>query len=122
MVHGSNHFKGFKLMKDIMYWIGIPGTFAYLGPGHPDECQTQLDTGDSDVEHLMNRLVRKHAGETSTYHWIMEESYVETPYIEKPIKEALKRLEAEGKVRVTGPRGNRGGFKPSTVFEFIEGQ
>lgn len=122
MVHGSNHFKGFRLMKSIMYNIGVPGTFAYLGPAQPDEYQTQLDTWDSDVRNLMNHLTRKYGGETSQYQWIIEETYAEVSYIEKHFREALKRLESQGRVKVSGLRGKRGGFKPGTVFEFIEGQ
>jgi len=122
MVYGTNHFKGFKLMKSIMYNIGVPGTFAYLGPAQPDEYQTQFDTWDGDVQNLMNHLTRKYGGETSTYQSIIEETLAEVSYIEKHFREAFKRLESQGRVKVRGLRGKRGGFKPGTVFEFIEGQ
>lgn len=122
MVYGTNHFKGFKLMKNIMYNTGVPGTFAYLGPAQPDEYQTQFDTWDGDVQNLMNHLTQKYGGETSAYQWIIEETLAEVSYIEKHFREALKRLESQGRVKVSGFRGKRGGFKPRTLFEFIEAQ
>lgn len=33
LIHATNHFKGMKIMKDIMFNVSrVPGTFAYLGP------------------------------------------------------------------------------------------
>ena len=120
LVHGSNHFMGFKLMKDIMYNMGIPGTFAYLGPDQPDEYQTHFDTWDSDVQHLMNHLTRKYMDQATTYNLIIEDTYADVPYIEKHFREALKRLERESIVKISGLRGKRGGFKSETIFRFIK--
>jgi hypothetical protein len=118
LVHGSNHFKGFKLMKDIMFNIGIPGTFAYLGPDQPDECQMLIDTWDSDVEYLKRFLMNKYAGMTRIFKAILEESYAEVPFIEKYFRAALLALEAEGKVTIFGFKRREGTLKYNHGIEF----
>ena len=120
LVHGSNHFKGFKLMKGIMYGIGVPGAFAYLGPDHPQEGQTLLPgVENSEIEHLQRFLLQKYSGKRESFSQILLETYAEGPYIEKHFRAAVCALEREGRVRVYGVRRRPGTLKENHVVEFL---
>jgi len=121
LVHGSNHFKGFKLMKGIMYNLGIPGAFAYLGPGHPLQGQTfltdQLEQGE--IESLANYLVGKYTGMTRSFGFILEANYAEVSGIEKHFRRAVLVLERRGKVEISGEKRRKGTLKEDHEVRFL---
>lgn len=121
LVHGSNHFKGFKLMKDVMYNIGIPGAFAYLGPDHPDEDQTFLEPsfGDRELEQLKRHLVEKYPSMSPSFGKVLEDMYAEVPFIEKHYRAALLGLEEDGKVEIFGFRRRKGTLKEGHGVTFL---
>ena len=120
MVHISTHFKAFKLMKDCMYSIGIPGVFAYLGPDHPIEGQLTLEPllHDTEIAQLASYIFNQFNGCMVDYKMIEEVIYVNTSYITKHCRHAMNKLEQDGKV-VSFGRGKRGGIKDTTTFQFI---
>jgi len=121
LVHGSNHFKGFKLMKDIMYNIGIPGMYSYLGPDHPIEGQTFLTPlyEQAELQELGQYLHRKYLGRTLMFEIIMTETYADHPYIEKHYRAAILDLEKNNKVEIFGVRRRAGTLKQDHGVSFL---
>lgn len=98
LIHATNHFKGFKLMKDIQFNANIvEGSFGYRGP---DEAQTMLFKAGDDLHPIKDILLKHFTGQTKTFYRLMGETYHLTPLIEKHYREALKDLEKEGAVTI----------------------
>ena len=99
LIHATRHFKGLKIMKDIMYREGAAGTFAYLGPA---DCtaRAQMVLFDDSIPSLKGFLLERFRGRTLTYYKVLEESYMDTPLIDKHYREALKALKREGKISI----------------------
>lgn len=120
LIHATNHFKGFKIMKDIMYKAGAEDNFAYLGPDHYayEDQQTSLfdvtDSGDSRVEDLAEFLFKELDGEQMTFFQVMKETYEETDLIEKHYRDAIYHLEERQKAEIHNqpdePRGTQNGL------------
>lgn len=117
VVHGTNHFRGFRVMKDCMFTLGIPGAFEYLGPKHPSEEQYLFDTFDSEVSHLEAYLIKRYSGRTLLKSAIIRETYDKVPWIGKHYTKAFKELEKEGLIEIHG-KGTRGGLNPNCRIVF----
>jgi len=99
LIHATKHFKGLKLMKGILYRQGAGGMFAYLGP-QDSTIRYQTRMFDDDIPSLKKFLVSRFSGETLAYNQVLEQSYMDTPFIDKHYREALKSLEGEGNILV----------------------
>lgn len=99
LIHGTGNFKGLQIMKDIMYREGAAGMFAYLGPA---DCtvRAQMKLFDDSILSLKGFLLERFKGRTMTYNKVLEESYMDTPLIDKHYREALKDLEKEWKISI----------------------
>ena len=118
LIHATNNFKGLFLMKGIMYNQGAGGTFAYLGPeDYTAKHQTMLFADDTPS--LKKFLAQKFKGETVTYEDIEEKTYLETRFIDKHYREALKDLEKEGKVKINRISSKKFGLKGSDRIKFL---
>lgn len=104
LIHATNHFDGFKLMKDIMFKAGAGEQFAYLGPDHyPFEAE-QTNLGDWDaydeseerIQDLAHQLHDELVGKTMTFRAVMEATYEDTTLIEKHYRSACKFLADNG--------------------------
>lgn len=111
LVHATNHFDGFKIMKDIMFNAGAEEAFAYLGPNHYPYLEEQQSLADFDteseretdrrVEDLSNLLHDTLPKEESMPFWeVMEETYQETALIEKHYRDAIYLLEDQNRARI----------------------
>lgn len=96
LIHATKHFEGLKLMKGIMYRQGAGGMFAYLGP-QDRAIRYQQRLFDDDIPSLKNFLLDRFAGRMLTYDEVLEDSYMDTPFIDKHYREALKAIEGDGK-------------------------
>lgn len=110
LIHATNHFDGFKLMKDNMFSIGADGDFVYLGPDHYKYEDEQMNlTGFADTasdedeakEHIKEIVLDRYAGERMRFGDIVRDLYVSTPYIEKQIRAACKDLAEEPDAEIT---------------------
>lgn len=99
LIHATNNFKGLKIVKDIMYKQSpVEGRFGYLGP---DEYQGDLsDFIGGRLNNFKDFLLATFRGKTLSFLNIIEKSYMETSFIEKDYRKALKELEKEGKISV----------------------
>jgi three-Cys-motif partner protein len=108
LIHATNSFDGFKIMKDIMSNRSSGESFGYLGP---EDGQTSL--GNFDLGPLQDYLLRTYCGKTISFNSLVIQSYpVEEVirFVEKNYREKLKEMEKEGIIsvkRVTS-KTNRG--------------
>lgn len=133
LVHATNHFKGFKLMKDVMFNAGAEEKFAYLGPDHTpyaDEQRKLWDFGeigdDERILDLADDLHERFVGEPPISLWeIMRQTYDEIPLIQKHYRKACLRLENQGRAEIINhPEEDDGtvtGLQSDDEVRFIEG-
>ena len=113
LIHATNHFKGFKLMTDIMWKQSTSGgMFAFLGP---DEGQLRLCDFGSNISSLKKFLLDKFSKRTLSFWEIMEECYKNLDCIEQHYRTALKELLKEGKIKREPEFTRRG--KPRTGID-----
>lgn len=123
LVHATNHFDGFKLMKDIMFRAGAEDKFAYLGPSHYPYIDQQQKLADFDIgdesqeriQELSNFLHKefRDRDEPLTLNQVMKETYQETKLIEKHYRKAGKLLKNQGKAEIIHHPDKANGTKPS---------
>lgn len=106
LIYATNHFDGLKIMKDIMYHQAESGMFAYLGP-EESRYRSQLKLFEEDMSSLQRYLTDRFKGERKTFRQILEETYMDTPFVEKHYRSAFRQLEEKRKIGVQnkGPRG-----------------
>ena len=108
LIHATNHFEGFKLMKKVMYRKGAGDQFAYLGPDHYpfEDGQDSLsnygmtDQQEADIEGLSEYLYERFNGEKMTFNEVLEQSLEETKLVVKHYREACKNLAKRNKVQI----------------------
>lgn len=128
LIHATNHFKGFKIMKDIMFNSGAEDQFAYLGPehyGYEDQQATLFDTTgtrDDRVSELADFLFDTFEGEKLSFYEIMKRTYPETDLIEKHYRRAVYYLEDRHKAKIDNqpdqPDGTKAGLDKDDIVKF----
>jgi len=124
LVHATNHFDGFKIMKDIMFNAGAGDKFAYLGPEHYPYLNEQQSLSEFDpederqtdrrIEKLANILHDRFAGRCVSFWDVMEETYQETSLIEKHYRKACKLIDNQSRGEIINhpkrPNGTKQGL------------
>jgi spore photoproduct lyase len=105
-------------MKDIMYKEGASGLFAYLGP-EESKHRGQIKLFEDDLTSLKKYLIEKLKEGTKTFREILEETYMNTPFVESNCNDALRELEEEDKIEIDG-KGPRGGIKEFSTITFLK--
>jgi three-Cys-motif partner protein len=119
LIHASNHFKAFKLMKDIMFAQGAQGEFTYFGPDEGRFGKTQARLWEFDADGFVNWILERFRGQRKTFWQIMEESYSENPHIERQYRIALKAIRDEGRAQYQESKPHkRGGLDFEDAFVF----
>ena len=113
LIHCTNHPKGCVMMKSIMYKSGTESRFAYLGPA---EGQLTLDKFVS-IETLKGFLLKNFEDLTLSFQELIYETLMDTWFIEKHYRQAVRELEEEKKISMKN-RGVRGGIKDDTLIVF----
>jgi three-Cys-motif partner protein len=106
LFHCTNHPKGIRQMKKVMYKTGAVGTYSYQGK---ESSQMSLFSTEPDVKELQDFLIKEFAGTKISFDGIVDAT-INSPFIEKHHREALNNLKNKGlvkKVPVT-TRGARG--------------
>jgi three-Cys-motif partner protein len=101
LMHATNHFLGLKLMKDIMYNQGAKGIFSYLGPEEELYGKRQKRLFEFDNMAFKRFLLERLEGRNLSYDEVMRQTYMDTPFVDKDYRKALKELEQAGSVRIT---------------------
>lgn len=100
----TKHHLGYKIMKEIMYRESRPtnddiGTFEYIPIDSQYANQLSfLSNFNYDIDNLKKDLLTYFSGRTIKMIDIYYEHNLNTPYIDKDYKEALKQLEDENKI------------------------
>jgi three-Cys-motif partner protein len=98
LIHATNSFDGFKIMKDIMSGRSSSEVFGYLGP---KDGQTSL--GGFSLDQLKNYLLRTYSNQKISFDDIISQSYpVEEviQFVEKNYRKILKEMEEQKIVTV----------------------
>lgn len=118
LIHGSNHFEAFKLMKDILYNQGAEGTFTFHGPKEKLYGKEQMRlTAPTEESEFKEWLLKECAGRTATFWDVMKDTYEKTKFIEQHYRAAIQQLARERTIRLEG-QGPRGGINRDTVIVF----
>lgn len=110
LIFVSKHFRGYEVMKSIMAPQsseeneGVP-TFEY-NPASARQPLLYLFR-PRPIEELKTSLLEDFSGQTLSMREIYERHSVDTPYIDTNYKEALRQLEAEGKILTDKPADKR---------------
>ena len=109
LIFVSKHFKGYEIMKSIMAKESSTedqgvASFAYS----PADASTPLLFSLSrPFEALQQMLVDQFAGETITMKQIYLQHSIDTPYISKNYKDALREMESKGLISATPSAAER---------------
>jgi three-Cys-motif partner protein len=120
LIHATNNFKGLKLMKDIMYNQGAEGIFSYLGPEEELYGKKQRRLFEFNNDTFKQFLLERFKGQRLTYDEVMEKSYMDTPFVDKNYRKALKDLEDEGRIRVRRVTSKERGLSEEDLISFPE--
>lgn len=116
LFHCTNHPKGIKEMKKVMYKEGTTGTYSYMGK---EDSQMSLFSTEPSIDELKDTLLREFDGEKITFDEIVN-STLDWPYIDKNYRTALMSLRKEEKIEkipVTTMTVGRG-FNGKDVADF----
>ncbi|RLC07546.1 MAG: hypothetical protein DRH43_11580 [Deltaproteobacteria bacterium] len=109
LIFVSKHVRGYEIMKEIMAEYssnkdqGVP-SFEY---NPADERYSLLFELTRPLDELVRMLPEDFTGKTISMKKIYEEHHVGKPYIKRNYKEALVRLEEEGKIVASPPAEKR---------------
>ncbi|MBC6480796.1 MAG: three-Cys-motif partner protein TcmP [Hormoscilla sp. GM7CHS1pb] len=118
LIFVSKHMRGYSIMKKIMANAsssteqGVP-SFEY---NRATEEQPLLFELSRPLDELEDMLLDKFAGRTMTMIEVYNEHHVGTPYIDKNYKEALRKLEQQGKITASPPASQRRKNKGKLTF------
>ena len=112
LIHATNHPLGCKLMKEIMYRSGTEGRFGYLGPA-----EGQLTLHSFNISDIKDFLLKCFAGRCLCFREIINGTLMDTCLIEKHYRTALRDLEKEGNISITG-KGPKGGLNLDAKITF----
>lgn len=109
LIFVSKHFKGYEIMKEIMSSESseTPQGVASFSYNPATYKQPLLFDLARPLDDLTCLLLHDFAGQTLTMRQVYEQHNVGTPYITKNYKDALRRLEAEGRVTIDPPAQER---------------
>lgn len=113
LIHATNHLRGHEIMKNIMYNAGTKGRFGYLGPA---EGQMALEIF-ADLSAFKNYLIKIFDNQTLSFRDLRIKTVNETSYLKKDYQDALKELENESKIFISG-KGRNGAIKDESIVSF----
>lgn len=125
LIFVSKNFRGYEIMKDIMAREstsdeqGVP-SFEY-NPADFLPKQTLLFRLSRPLEDLQDELVNTYRGRTMKMKDLYQDHNVDTPYIKKNYKEALKNLFEKGLIEAKSEKGDpprNGTFGDSIIVTF----
>jgi three-Cys-motif partner protein len=118
LIFVSKHERGYSIMKDIMAKEsssteqGVP-LFEYNAA---TQYQPLLFELSRPLDELENMLLNEFSGQTLTMEAIYNQHHVGKRYISKNYKEALRKLEEQGKIIVDPPASERRKIKGEITF------
>lgn len=117
LFHCTNHAKGIRVMKSIMYKTGTRGTYSYRGREHS---QASLFSTEPDINELEQFLLDEFAGQRASFDYIVDSTY-DSPFIDKDYRRVLNDLRKAGIIQKI-PKTTKGerGFNKNDIAIFPE--
>ncbi len=118
LIFVSKHPLGYKLMKNIMASEssladqGVP-SFTY---SPAEEATPLLFSLSRPLDALEGMLTKDYSGKTIQVKNLIDQHHINRPYVEKNYKDALRKLEAAGKITCTPPASERRKLKGLVTF------
>jgi three-Cys-motif partner protein len=111
LIFVTKDFKGLEIMREVMAGassrhVDDVASFTY-DPRMIDETQPELLPDASPIDKLADRLLTDFAGKTVAVRQIFETHSGDSRFIERNYKEALRRLEDDGRVAADPPASAR---------------
>lgn len=135
LIHATNHFDGFELMKGVMWGEGASDTFSYLGPDHypyegGQKALSAFNAGESEedvwIEKLSEDLMEEYQGRRIKFETLLREQYPKKPFILTHFRNACLELRDKGDARIFNfqnrPDGNSYGLGRDDEIEFLNSQ
>lgn len=116
LIHATNSFDGFKIMKDIMSSRSSGEVFGYLGP---KDGQTSL--GNFSLDQLKNYLLHTYKGKRIPFNRLITQSYPDEEviqYVEKNYRKILKEMEKDKLVKIQRMTSKSSGLSGFDIIEF----
>lgn len=118
LIFVSKHVLGYEIMKDIMARAssGQEQGVASFSYSPADERTPMLFEFARPLHELGQMLLNEFAGRKMTMKQVYDEHHVERPFIKKNYKDALSKLETEGKITAFPPAEKRPKRKDVPTF------
>ncbi len=116
LIHATNHIDGITLMKDAFAGINN-GRVEYLG--NNNDAISLFDLSSYKADDIYDSFLAKHKANKLSFRSFWLEIVEATAYTSKDLSEALKKLEAEGKVIVTRVSSKRGAYKEADTIYVV---
>lgn len=111
VIHVSKHFRGFSIMRDIMYSISSDEAEVrslFYNPNRSPQLQLLADFGaPNSTQQLMNIVTARLSGQTLSVQRAYELCTGDNVYRMSDLKRALERLEGEGRLTLSVPASER---------------
>ncbi|HHW01695.1 MAG TPA: three-Cys-motif partner protein TcmP [Thermoanaerobacterales bacterium] len=126
LIHATNHFDGFKIMKDIMFKQSSFGNYEYSGP-YDAKRKGQISLFDLsgadyvDTNRLEKILIDRYKNKYVKWEQILKDIYKDTEYIETHIRKAVNNLIKKGLAFVEKNTENKkvGKIGPGDMVKFL---
>ncbi len=118
LIFATKDFKGYHIMKGIMARHSSSSSQGVASFEYNPAAvrQPKLFETSRPLDELKDRLVADYAGRRQAMRQIYEEHSIDTPYTDGNYKDALKQLEAEGRITADPPAAKRPKRKGETTF------
>ncbi len=121
LIHGSNHIKALKEMKNAMDRMS-EGEFKFeaIGVGAGEQLDLFVATPEAQIKAALLGFVEKAPGSRIEYSKVEDWAYERTAGVARHIKAALVELEREGKVKIDRkPRQQKTTVVEGAMIEFV---
>lgn len=118
LIHGTNHFKGYEVMRENMMKVGGP-TLTLYGSKKKSILLSYLQVPYNDIVKILreNKIVKE---KVYLLQEIKEIIYLNSFYLEKDIRSVLKKMESEQKVQIIRIVSKKTGIKDGDKVKFTE--
>ena len=121
IIHATTHFKGLEVMKNVMFNLGIPGTFEYHGKNEgilkANKTLDKFIKTSPQIKSIENWVVTFLKNKKSlTFNELKKIIYDNTAWIERQLREALKNLEKNKHIEINRITSKKTGISGDDII------
>lgn len=113
LIHGTNHFKGFEVMRENMFHVGGEN-FTLYGSRKMHTLTFFVKDYKNEIKSIVLEMLKEK--KLLRIRWIKEEIYQRTFYLMKHIRETLKEMEKNGEIVVKRYKSKKTGIKEGDLI------